>query len=424
MGCRRRFLHFAQQTRDCRPALFRPRPDAGTRSGVNDVSGHDLFFSTFGRFDAVASIQPGKSMAAVREMAAGDHVSYVELIYNPAIVDQTSLTTADPQFNAADFAGAFKRFAPEMPALIRTARAQVDRAESDAQAALGCKQQADSAACNVKMHYQGYAIRALPPAQVFRELALCFALADADPRFVGVNIVAPEDGPVAVRDYALHMRMFRFFEQHYPNVKTTLHAGELTLGVVPPAALRDHIRQAVEIGGAKRIGHGIDIIYETDAPDLLARMARDHIAVEINLTSNDSILHVTGAQHPLAVYRAAGVPVVISTDDEGVTRTDMTNEYQRAATEQKLRYTDLKDIARASLEYSFLPGNGIWADNKIGTLMASCKDKDSNAAANSAAPAAQDACMTYLAGSEKAQAEWRLEREFRVFEQRIGTQVF
>ncbi|MDB5991499.1 MAG: hypothetical protein JWQ10_2902, partial [Herbaspirillum sp.] len=44
--------------------------------------------------------------------------------------------------------------------------------------------------------------------------------------------------------------------------------------------------------------------------------------------------------------------------------------------------------------------------------------------ANTAAPTPQDACMTYLAGSEKAQAEWRLEREFRVFEQKIGTQVF
>ncbi len=136
------------------------------------------------------------------------------------------------------------------------------------------------------------------------------------------------------------MRMFRFFHARYPKVKLSLHAGELTLGMVPPAALRSHIRDAIEIGGASRIGHGVDIPYETDAPQLLARMARDRIAVEINLTSNDTILGVSGRNHPLALYRAAGVPVVLSTDDEGVSRSDMTNEYLRAATEQGLRYLD------------------------------------------------------------------------------------
>jgi hypothetical protein len=40
--------------------------------------------------------------------------------------------------------------------------------------------------------------------------------------------------------------------------------------------------------------------------------------VEINLTSNDQILGVHGAMHPFPAYRAAGVPTVLSTDDEGV----------------------------------------------------------------------------------------------------------
>jgi hypothetical protein len=38
-----------------------------------------------------------------------------------------------------------------------------------------------------------------------------------------------------------------------------------------------------------------------------------------------------------AYYRAHGVPVVLSTDDEGVLRTDMTNEYVRAVREQRRR---------------------------------------------------------------------------------------
>jgi adenosine deaminase len=198
-------------------------------------------------------------------------------------------------------------------------------------------------------------------------------------------------------------------------VKLSLHAGELELGLVPPAGLGHHIRDSIEIAGASRIGHGVDIPYETDAPDLLARMTKERIAVEINLTSNDTILGVKGARHPLALYRAAGVPVVLATDDEGVSRSDMTNEYLRAATEQGLRYRDLKDIARASLEYAFLPGARLWQDGKVGTYVAAC--------ARLRAPAGSP-CWTLLTGSEKASAQWRLEEDFTAFEATIVNQRF
>ncbi len=44
-------------------------------------------------------------------------------------------------------------------------------------------------------------------------------------------------------------------------------------GLVPPEGLRFHIRQAVELGYAQRIGHGVDVMYEDDAPALLKEMA-------------------------------------------------------------------------------------------------------------------------------------------------------
>ena len=58
--------------------------------------------------------------------------------------------------------------------------------------------------------------------------------------------------------------------------------------------------------------------------------------------------------HPLATYLAVGVPVVLSTDDAGVSRINMTNEYFRAVTDQGLGYRTLKAIARNALIYSFL----------------------------------------------------------------------
>ena len=108
-----------------------------------------------------------------------------------------------------------------------------------------------------------------------------------------------------------------------------------------------------------------------------------------------------GADHPLALYRKAGVPLVLSTDDEGVSRIDMTNEYLRAAVEHGLRYADLKAMARDSLEYAFLPGKSLWVSGRV--PVASC-----------AKPGA--ACDAFLAKSPKAAQQWRLERDFDVFE--------
>ena len=115
----------------------------------------------------------------------------------------------------------------------------------------------------------------------------------------------------------MHMQILDYLHSLYPKVNLTLHAGELAPGLVPPEGLRFHIREAVELGHAQRIGHGVDVLYEDDAAGLLKEMAAKHVSVEINLTSDDRILDVKGADHPLSGYIAAGVPVSLSTDEEG-----------------------------------------------------------------------------------------------------------
>lgn len=153
------------------------------------------------------------------------------------------------------------------------------------------------------------------------------------------------------------MQIVAFLANNPPGekrVNVSLHAGELWLGLVPPDDLTFHIGEAVKIAGAERIGHGVDLGFERDRDDLLKTMRERPVAVEINLTSNDQILGVHGAQHPFPAYHAAGVPVVLSTDDGGVERIDLTDEYVRAARDYGLDYAALKAIARASLSYSFL----------------------------------------------------------------------
>jgi adenosine deaminase len=366
------------------------------------ASGHDQFFSTFGRFGRVTDGNTGAMLAAARDYAAGDHVGYVETSVNPSAMYDLVATVRNTPWDG-DFAKALAALEPNIPAMTAKARQEFDAAEAEADRRQGClAQKPRRGPCAVVLGYQAFGVRILPPNVVFAQLVAAFALAEADPRFVGVNIVAPEDDPTSRGDYALHMRMLQFLHAKYPNVKLSLHAGELTLGLAPPRDLRFHVREAVEVAGASRIGHGVDIAYEDDAQDLLARMARDKVAVEINLTSNDVILGVKGADHPLALYRKAGVPVVLSTDDEGVSRIDLTHEYLRAATEQGLRYADLKAMARASLTYSFLPGESLWTSGR--TPAAVC-----------AKPGA--ACEAFLAKSPKATAQWRLERDLEAFEQ-------
>jgi hypothetical protein len=227
---------------------------------------------------------------------------------------------------------------------------------------LRCGTQEARPGCAVTVRWLGQITRTNPPGEVFAQLLFNALVSQADPRVVGLNLVAPEDNPVALADYTLHMRMLDYLHGVLPQTNIALHAGELTLGLVPPDALLFHVREAVELGHAKRIGHGVDVMYETDARGLLREMADRRVAVEINLTSNDQILGVRGAVHPFPLYRAAGVPSLLSTDDEGVERIDRTHELERAVREFGLDWPALVGLERNTLEYAFVAGASLWAD--------------------------------------------------------------
>jgi adenosine deaminase len=169
---------------------------------------------------------------------------------------------------------------------------------------------------------------------------------------------------------------------------------------------------AVEEGHAERIGHGVDVMYEDQPGELMKEMADRHVMVEVNLTSNDVILNVKGNDHPFMLYRKAGVPVALSTDDEGVSRIDLTHEYVRAADTYPLSYHDLKLMVRTSIEHSFLPGDSLFervTPEKLETPVAACRRQ-----LGAETPAG--VCATLVQGSEKAQQEWELEHRFHVFE--------
>jgi adenosine deaminase len=379
--------------------------------GTGEVNGHDHTFVTFPRFGALVTPHLGESMAVTRTQAATDHLQYMEQITDPAGAFSTELLGAVKTFSATDFEANLAQVAPLLSRLVAEARAEYDAAEAKMRSELGCGTANEKPGCKVEVRYLFFALRTFQPAQTFAQAALGFALAAADPRFVGVNLVAPEDDAVALRDFALHMRMFQFFRTKYPQVKLSLHAGEVSLGLVPPSALGFHIRDTIEIAGASRIGHGYALRYEKDAKGLLAQMAKNKVMVEINLSSNEITTNIRGADHPLHTYIKAGVPWSLSADDEGVMRIDLTHEYVRAATEQNLTYGQLKTSARNGIHYSFLDGSSLWAGRPGGAKVAACR-------------AAGGTCDSFLKSNAKAAIEAQLEREFVRFEAKAASGGF
>lgn len=372
-------------------------------------SGHDHFFAAFAKFSAAGERRGGDMLAEAAERAGEDRVSYLELMVSPGMGAARKLGAS------VGWDGDFARLRDKLQKagldeIVAPVRRDLDTVEAAERRRLDCETAAAKPGCVVTIRFLAQVIRNFPPEQVFAEMLLGFELAKADPRIVGLNLVAPEDDPVSLRDYTLQMRMLRFLGGEFPGIKLSLHAGELAPGLVPPEQLRFHIRQAVEIAGASRIGHGVDIMHEDDPWGLLKEMAERHVLVEINLTSNAQILGVSGDRHPFETYRRFGVPLALSTDDEGVERIDLSHEYLRAALTYRLSYGDLKDLARNSLEYAFLPGASLWRETAPYAPVAACAGEPLGAAA----PA--PACAGLLAVSQKAQAEWRLEAEFARFE--------
>jgi len=381
-------------------------------------SGHDQFFVTFGRFGGLKNVA-GEWLDEVATRAAAQNEQYLEIMQTPpfgkaaalgykigwpAGAEKSVTSTQLKDLRDALLAGGLRDEVETDRVELRQAREDRDRLE-------GCGAPGAKKACGVMLHWLYQVLRGYPPQQVFAQTLLGFEVASVDPDVVGINFVMPEDGRVSMQDYHLQMQMLDYLHSVYPKVHISLHAGEVAPGLVTPDGLTFHIREAIELGHAERIGHGVDVLYEKDPAGLLKEMASKHVSVEVNLTSNDVILGVKGTDHPLAAYRAAHVPFSLCTDDEGVSRIDLTHEYVRAAMEQGLRYADLKTSARTSLEHSFMFGASLWA----------AEDVYSKRVAACAAPIGPDSkptasCEEFLQRNEKAAAEWSLEQRFAVFE--------
>ena len=383
-------------------------------------SGHDHFFSTFGKFGTVAGGHRDETIGDVLKRAADENQLYVETMFNLGKnVGTLAASLSSGTLTAADLPGLYDSLianAGFATALTNDVNVVHD-ASTRYKTGLGCNDQSSPAACDVGLRFIAQVSRTGANDQIFGQLVSAFEMASRTPQIVAANLSSPEDDPASLANYELHMAMLDFLHTKYATTSplhVTLHAGEVVPKFLPTGSTDNtfHIRHAVEIGHAERIGHGLDIMTETDPEGLMTEMHDRNVLVEVCLSSNAQILEVSGTIHPLAQYMQHGVPVALATDDQGVSRSSLAGEYVRAAVDQHLDYRQLKTISRTSLEHAFLPGASLWISLAEGQPVADCAATATMGVGD--LPSAT--CKAFLDGSERARMQWQLETRFLAFE--------
>jgi len=225
---------------------------------------------------------------------------------------------------------------------------------------------------------------------------LAFAITDKVHDIVAINMVEPEYALIASQDYVKQIKLLEILHLYFPKVKIVMHAGELPVDVAQHSSV-DHIATVLEYLQPLRIGHGAVIAYEKNQEKTIANMAQQSIPIEINLSSNEKILGIKGSQHPLKTYIKKQVPVVISSDNPGISKSNLSAEYLKALNEHKISLADLIQANRNSLTYSLLSGKSLWKDSKKAIPVNDCQFFKSNQ------------CIRFIANNPKAYQQWLLE---------------
>jgi adenosine deaminase len=172
-----------------------------------------------------------------------------------------------------------------------------------------------------------------------REMAE-LAVAYRDRGVCAFDLAGAEDGH-PVRDHVEAVRI-----ASAGDLPLTIHAGE----AFGPAS----IREAVELGGAARIGHGTRL---GEDPALLDQVRAAGIVLEVCLTSNVQTRVVASyAGHPVRRYFDAGVRVSLCTDNTLISGVTLTGEYEKANAALGFSWEELVAIARMGFQGAFAAG--------------------------------------------------------------------
>jgi adenosine deaminase len=374
---------------------------------IGNKTAHNHFFSTFDKF-GLASHNNTATLGFWRITAENQKMTYMETMFNdPIAMKQIKDLHKEISITGNDFERAYST-------LIDNTNIQ-DIAENsnktitenyDAKSKEFCKNNS-AYSCEIPFRYIFQIHRTHDLEDVFTQMVLGFETAKRSKLVTAINMVGAEDNDNSLKYYKTHMQMLAFLIPYYPDVNITLHAGELWITLdIPSSDMTFHVNDAITIGQAQRIGHGVDIRSELDVHPALLQTMKNTIPVEVPLTSNFVILEISVEDHPFPFFLENDVPVVLSTDDPGILRTNMTKEYAKAANlYQQLNFTDFKKIVRNGLEYSFLTGKSLWIDPGTYTKsLDKCGDNKENDCWNPKS-------------DEKARIQFELEEKMEWFEE-------
>lgn len=145
-------------------------------------------------------------------------------------------------------------------------------------------------------------------------------------------------------DHAAFAAAFTEAARH--GLRRTIHAGE-----DGPA---ENIAIAVRQLGCERIDHGFRLL---DDAGLTAEIVERQIPLDVCPTSNVMIANVVAsvADHPFARQREAGVLATLNSDDPGMMRFDIADEYVAVAHAFEYSLEDMEDISLAGIDACWAP---------------------------------------------------------------------
>ncbi len=176
----------------------------------------------------------------------------------------------------------------------------------------------------------------------FQEASLVadFAIDNKD-SFIALDLADNEDG--------FDPKIFAplFVKAKKAGMHITVHSGE-----TPNELAALWVKDSIEILGAERIGHGVQII---NNPNVLKFVVEQKIPLEICPISNWlTQAFLTYEAHPIKKLIDAGVLVTINSDDPGVFATTLSDDYEVLHRVHGFTDSDFKTANDIAYKYSFI----------------------------------------------------------------------
>jgi adenosine deaminase len=164
--------------------------------------------------------------------------------------------------------------------------------------------------------------------------------------FVALDLADNEEG-FDSKPFAPH-----FLRGKKNGLKVTIHAGELPIDKSPK-----FVKEAVDILGADRIGHGLHVYRN---PAIAKEMKDRNILLELCPTSNVLTGSVKSIkEHPIRILQEMGVPFSVNTDDPSIFNTDLNIEYGLLNKHLGFTNAEFEKINQLAAKHSFIPASEV-----------------------------------------------------------------